>query len=903
PNVVVPLVSPQRSSSRAAPDWTPPVGIQNTMTVHATVTGVSQVGSKLAAFKDGEVRGVANLIAGPGGNQFILSIGSNAAAESGLSFAVYDAATDSVCDITQSLDFAVDTTVGLINQPMGLACVVEAPNILLVQPNDASVDEDGQVTIMVTAEGEELTWSNNGPQHGSLLPQIRLIPAGDVRDYVYAPADDYNGSDSFTVTVSNAGGSASVEIPIIVLPVNDPPENTVAPSISGDLEVGATLTASPGSWNDNRDLAPGNISFTYQWQVLGDGEEDIDGANTDSLVLGGAFAGRKVRFVVTAADDGEGNTVASAVANSAFAEIAEIVVEPLDVTQTPGADASIVLNEDSGTQVFSVSAETDGTPEIHWSVDGVTVASSASFSYAPGFDAVAHPARGRDVSLSCSVNGTTVSWTGLRVVDVDRMPSLPGIRIVPEAPDTKDDLTIEITEQEADPDGDVIASYAISWTLLGNAREAFSGSSLAASETQKHNIWEASVRPITNPYGEVDTATLEATRASVTVQNSVPEAGVHGTVLTGIGASVGIILQGSDADLLDTLSFIIDDLPDNGTLVLVGDTVTYTPVAHFLGEDSFCYAVSDGESQSAAVTVDLLVQGWLLPIAATEAQVEDLLIGMHGLATDDFDVGIDNVSPPGGQDTATIGFESAGQLLSQDLRAVGDQADWPFSVDASAALESVIISWNTDVVPELGLFLEEVEGDLSLDMRAVNQLSIAPGEVRSFVIHYGAIEFTLKLREGWNIISVPVQPINSGVEAVLGNTSGVWEWQSFAAAGREEDPTGEFVPAEEIVPKRGYFVLSSEPREIIVRGSIVSDGVTDLQQHWTLFGVSSAPPFLPRLPATALNPGDLEIQSHIWRWSGRRYRRTLRLHAGIGYWVFSDFPAGFQPFREAEPGR
>jgi hypothetical protein len=192
---------------------------------------------------------------------------------------------------------------------------------------------------------------------------------------------------------------------------------------------------------------------------------------------------------------------------------------------------------------------------------------------------------------------------------------------------------------------------------------------------------------------------------------------------------------------------------------------------------------------------------------------------------------------------------------------------------------------------------------MSIDMRAVNQITVTPGQVRNFSIHYGVIEFSIHLRKGWNIISVPVRPLNTDVQAALGETGGVWEWLSYAAnPSREGDPTGEFIPAQEIVPRKGYFVLSNEARDVTIRGSIVSETTTLLQRHWTLFGVTSAPPFLPRHPGEALDSGELEIRSHIWRWNGRRYRRSLRLDAGVGYWVYSDFPIFIQPFREAAPG-
>jgi hypothetical protein len=106
-----------------APPWSPPAGYLNTMTVHVSVRlpardYVSAPGSLLAAFHGLEIRGVASIFDGPGGEmQFQLSVGSNFASESGFILKVYDAATGMVYDLDGTFDFAADATLGGIAAP------------------------------------------------------------------------------------------------------------------------------------------------------------------------------------------------------------------------------------------------------------------------------------------------------------------------------------------------------------------------------------------------------------------------------------------------------------------------------------------------------------------------------------------------------------------------------------------------------------------------------------------------------------------------------------------------------------------------------------------------------------------------------------------------------------------
>uniref|UniRef100_UPI0025FFB47B retention module-containing protein n=2 Tax=uncultured Pseudacidovorax sp. TaxID=679313 RepID=UPI0025FFB47B len=90
-----------------------------------------------------------------------------------------------------------------------------AENASLTTPEDTPIA--GRVNA-TDIDGNLLTYSAAGnPQHG-----VVVVNADGT--YVYTPAKDYNGPDSFTVTVSDGqGGTTTATVNVTVTPVNDAP--------------------------------------------------------------------------------------------------------------------------------------------------------------------------------------------------------------------------------------------------------------------------------------------------------------------------------------------------------------------------------------------------------------------------------------------------------------------------------------------------------------------------------------------------------------------------------------------------------------------------------------------------------------------------------------------------------
>lgn len=84
------------------------------------------------------------------------------------------------------------------------------------------------------------------------------------------------------------------------------PQNTAEPSVSGDAEVGKTLTGTRGTWTGT-----GTITYTYAWlrcDAAGDNCSAVANATASTYALTAADAGSRMRFRVTAGN-ADGSTV------------------------------------------------------------------------------------------------------------------------------------------------------------------------------------------------------------------------------------------------------------------------------------------------------------------------------------------------------------------------------------------------------------------------------------------------------------------------------------------------------------------------------------------------------------------------------------------------------------------
>ncbi|HEX2702148.1 MAG TPA: hypothetical protein VHM72_01800, partial [Solirubrobacteraceae bacterium] len=155
---------------------------------------------------------------------------------------------------------------------------------------DFLVNADGAYTATIAVDGDQIVSDPviQGSAH-LYLDTTTLI----------------DGSHSVVVTV--AGGGASDTVWSGTIETLNAPRGG-APTIAGSSQVGATLTASPGSW------LPAPSTIDYQWERCSGGGScaPISGATGGSYVLTSADANAQLEVEVVAADANGSTTAASA---------------------------------------------------------------------------------------------------------------------------------------------------------------------------------------------------------------------------------------------------------------------------------------------------------------------------------------------------------------------------------------------------------------------------------------------------------------------------------------------------------------------------------------------------------------------------------------------------------------
>ena len=149
---------------------------------------------------------------------------------------------------------------------------------------------------------------------------------------------------------------------------------------------------------------------------------------------------------------------------------------------------------------------------------------------------------------------------------------------------------------------------------------------------------------------------------------------------------------------------------------------------------------------------------------------------------------------------------------------------------------------------------------------------------------YAVQTFSLELRLGWNLISVPLYPLDPNLTEVLpaGVRGPLWE---FA--------TGGYQPVLRAEPMQGYWVWSGRAASRIVQGVPVEAPVRALDPGWNLVGPTGLPPYAALdLPLDTTPAGALA--GPTWGWDPRlmaSFGAGRALAPGRAYWVYASAPA------------
>lgn len=480
------------------------------------------------------------------------------------SFLVNDGTTSS----TESL---ISISIGAVNDlPFGTLISLTTPEDTILSTTLSALDVDGDLLSFLL---------------GTVVPLDGELNLGLAGGITYTPDANFNGTDSFTFTVSDGIlTSTQIIVSINVTPVNDAPlavllgvstaeDTPVSGNLLGLDVDGDLLTYQPGSVSPEHGSVVINSdgTFTYSPALNFHGSDSFSFRVSDGVLLS---LESTVTVTVTAVND-------TPVANSASVSATEDT--PLTGTLT-GSDS----DGDSITFLAGAIAPAHGT---------VIINSNGSYTYT-----AAANYHGSD-SFSFKVSdGTATSGDATITITVTAVNDAPTGN--PGSATATEDTVLSGRLTGSDIDGDEL-TFAVGalapahGTLTLNPDGTYTYTPAANYNGPDRFSFHVNDGTTTSADATVTLSVVAVNDAPVVTPialNTVEDTPLVGT------------LTGSDIEGSPLVFSAGGIAPSQGTVTINSDgTFTYTPAANFNGTDSFSVRVSDGVATSADTTIAVSV--------------------------------------------------------------------------------------------------------------------------------------------------------------------------------------------------------------------------------------------------------------------------------------------------------
>jgi prepilin-type N-terminal cleavage/methylation domain-containing protein len=219
-------------------------------------------------------------------------------------------------------------------------------------------------------------------QHSANGTTWANVAAGGTNSLYTVAATDLGDTLRVQVTAANVGGSTTVTSSGTGTVLPAAPVNTALPLVSGTPQVGATLTATNGSW------ANSPTTYGYQWQRSANGTTwspaTGPGATTNSYTINAADLDDALRVSVTATNAGGSATALSAATSSALPAAPGNTALP---TTSGAAQEGALLTAQEGSWTNNPTAYAD-----QWQTD-----SGAGWADVAGATALTYTIRAADI--------------------------------------------------------------------------------------------------------------------------------------------------------------------------------------------------------------------------------------------------------------------------------------------------------------------------------------------------------------------------------------------------------------------------------------------------------------------------------------------------------------------------
>ena len=463
----------------------------------------------------------------------------------------------------------------VLSQAVNQAPVPTAPAI--------TTNEDTTGTSQIAANdpdlGETFSYSvTTAPTNGNVTVNATGLAS-------YVPNANFNGSDSFVVTVTDSGGlTGTVTINATINAVNDPPAPTAA-NITTNEDTSATSLVSP---NDP------DVGNTFTYTITGNATNGIATVGAGGLAgyLPNPNFNGSDSFVVTVTDNtGLTGTVTINVTVNAVND-APVPTAPAITTNEDTTGSSQIAPNDpdvGDTFTYSVtSAPTNGAVSVN-ATGLVSYVPNANFNGSDSFTITVTDAGG--------LTGTVTINATINAVNDVPAPTAPNLIV-------NENMSGTVQVNANDPDiGDTFTYTLASAPANGVASVNTTG---LVSYTPNANFNGTDIIPVlvTDAAGGVGTVAINVTVNGVN-QAPVPSAPPMTTNEDKVGS---VTVLANDPDVGDTITFSISTPAVNGTASInATGQATYTPNADFNGTDTFVVTATDAGGLSGVVTVDVTI--------------------------------------------------------------------------------------------------------------------------------------------------------------------------------------------------------------------------------------------------------------------------------------------------------
>ncbi|HEV2891224.1 MAG TPA: Ig-like domain-containing protein [Frankiaceae bacterium] len=453
-----------------------------------------------------------------------------------------------------------------------------------VAADDArTVPEDTPITIAVTG--------NDTDTEGNALTVVAHTPASfgtvtcGATTCTYTPGPDFNGSDSFTYTISDgAGGTATATVLITVLSVNDAPvavadSRTTAEDTPIGLDPRANDTdvdGDPLTIVSSTQPAHGSVTCSFTACTY---TPDADYNGPDS-------------FTYTVSDGAGGTATATVTLTVTAVNDAPVAAGDAATTAEDNAVTVGVTANDTDTEGDVLTVVSTTTP-----AHGTVSCAGGTCTYTP--DANYFGPDSFSYTVSDGNGGTATATVSVTVTSVNDVP-VAGDDAAGVLEDK--DVLVPVLGNDTDADGDALTITA--WTDGMHGTVTCDAAGCRYTPGPNYNGPDSFTYTVSDGNGGTATATVTIT---VTGDNDAPVPGDDVAAVDEDGTvDTAVLLNDTDVDG-DSLSVLSVSPPANGTVTCTASVCTYTPSPNFHGTDTYTYVVSDGNGGTASATVTVVV--------------------------------------------------------------------------------------------------------------------------------------------------------------------------------------------------------------------------------------------------------------------------------------------------------